>query len=166
MKCENVQDLIAEYRSDMLDSRKRQEIEQHLAECEDCRRELEEFNAVMSLVEDNIPDLEPPVGLWNGVYNRINSPEPERSLLERLAGGWLHRPAQAVGVGAAMVVLVAGLWLGSMKPESHESVDYASSDNRYVQAHALTAGSAPFADRASYISYVAMSQESPSGERK
>lgn len=166
IKCENVQDLIAEYRSDVLEPHRAREFERHLAECADCRQELEDFDALMSLVEDNVTEQEPPVGLWNGVYNRITTPEPKPTILDRLSGGWLRRPARAVGFGAAVLALVAGLMFNTMQHTPSETVEYAAVDNRYVQAHALTAGTAPLADHASYISYVAMSQEPPSTEKQ
>lgn len=166
MKCENVQDLIAEYRSNALEPDVVQEFESHIANCADCRRELEEFDAVVGLVDDNFTELEAPVGLWNGVYNRITEPEQKPSIIDRLTGGWIRTPARALGFGAAVLVLVAGLMFNRMQSPQIENMEYTATDNRYVQAHALTAGTAPLADRASYISYVAMSQESASGEKQ
>lgn len=162
MKCENVRELLAEYRSDVLSPRKCREVEEHIAACKDCARELSEFDSVMALVESNVPDYAPPQGLWNGVYNKITNPEQPTPVFARVRQ-WLQAPVHAAGVGVATIALVAGLLFSPVHQPSAPSLSLTPANNRYVQAHAYSVSQDPLADRAGYVSLIAV-QESESGQ--
>ncbi|MCE5198686.1 MAG: zf-HC2 domain-containing protein [Armatimonadota bacterium] len=159
MKCENVRQLLAEYRSDILSPRKNREIEEHIAACSDCARELNEFDAVMALVESNVPDYTPPQGLWNGVYNKITSPEQPVPVFGKIQQ-WLRIPIHAAGVGAAALAIVVGLFFSPVHQSPGSDLRMTTADNRYIQAHAYSVSQSPLADRAGYVSLITFSQES------
>lgn len=151
--------MLADYRSDILDQRHTDEIEGHLARCEQCAEELRLLDAVLALVDANTSQVEPPVGLWNGVYNRITQPQPRASVWRNIARNWLMRPARAAAMGAAAMALIAGLMFSGLhRGENVPPVSRA--DSEYIQAHALYAGQAPLADRASYLTLVSASSGS------
>jgi len=158
-RCQQTQELLADYRSGVLSSRKAAWIEEHIAQCAECARELRVLDGALALVEANTPEYEPPAGLWNGVYNRITSPEPEPSSVFGDLRRWIARPVQAAGVGVAALALTISLVVIT-GPHNVSAPVEAASNMEYVQGHALYAGQAPLADRAAYLSVVAASSES------
>ncbi len=167
MKCENVQKLLGEYRSDALSARKRRAIQRHIETCETCRQELDTFDSVMDLVASSIPDHEPPEGLWNGVYNRITAPETAPGLLDRIRGGALRKPFHLAGAGAAVTALVVGLILGTVHDTGPgQQLALSAPDNTYVRAHAYTASRAPLANHVSYVSMMATAEQADVGHNQ
>jgi hypothetical protein len=152
--CEKVQGLLADYRAENLGLRKSASVEGHLRQCPDCANELRVLDDVLALLEANMPECEPPVGLWNGVHNRITSPEP----IGHSVRDWISRPIRAAGIGVAALALAIGLMI-STGPREHITPVQLASNMEYVQGHALYAGQAPLADRVSYLSVVAASSE-------
>jgi hypothetical protein len=132
-----------------------------------CARELRTLDAVLELVESNVPDHEPPVGLWNGVRNRITAPEPRRAVVGGNIGRLLRKPVRAASLGAAALALVAAFVVGTVRETPDYGLAFVLADNTYVQAHALSAGHSSFADRVSYLSVVVAAQdEMGHGERQ
>ena len=66
MKCEAVQDLLADYSVNGLDNKTQRRLEVHLSVCSHCTYELELLWRVVSFVE-SAPQKSPPPGLWNGI---------------------------------------------------------------------------------------------------
>jgi anti-sigma factor RsiW len=153
-KCHSVQDMLADYRSGLLSAGKRGWVEAHCAECSECAKELRVLDDVLALVDSNTPMQEPPAGLWNGVANRIATPETGR---RGAFGHWWTRPLRLAGVGVAALALVIAIEFGAVQHDSVVPVRMASG-NEYVQGHALYAGQAPLADRVSYLSLVASNE--------
>lgn len=156
LNCNKVQQLLAEYRTEILDERRCQEIEQHIKECSECAAELRVLDEMLSLVESNTPSYEPPAGLWNGVYNRISAPSVQPLRWDQAICRWIKRPVHAVGVGLTTLVLAATLITAS--PWHSNTAQIVTASNEYSQGHALYASQAPFANQANYISLVALSE--------
>jgi len=154
-----VQDLLADYRTGILSSRKSAWVEEHIQQCTECAKELRLLDGVLALVDANTSEQEPPAGLWNGVYNRITSPEAQRRTVVGGLRQWIAKPVQAAGVGIAALALAVGLFVGTGPRDVNTPMQMASG-SEYVQGHALYAGQAPLADRVSYITVVAASAES------
>lgn len=153
-RCHSVQNILADYRSGLLSAGKRDWVQAHCAECSECAKELRALDDVLALVDANTPMQEPPAGLWNGVANRIAS--PERSAV----GHWWTRPLRLAGVGVAALALVFAMEFGGAQRDSVVPVEMVSG-NEYVQGHALYAGQAPMADRVGYLSLVASNEVQP-----
>lgn len=158
-RCQQVQELLADYRTGILSSRKVAWIEEHLEQCTGCANELSLLDGVLALVDANTPEYEPPAGLWNGIYNRITSPEPKRSTLFVDFGRWIAKPVRAAGIGIAALALAVGLVV-STGPRDVSAPVQVASNIEYIQGHALYAGQAPLADRVGYLTVVAASSES------
>lgn len=155
-KCLKIQEMLADYRTGILSAGKSREIEAHLLECEECAAELKALDDVLELMESNSPQCEPPAGLWNGVYNRITSPEPRRSSFGDKLRGFIAMPARAAGVGVAALALAVGLMLSGGHDNQPGQMTVAS-NNAYIQGHALYASQAPLADSVSYVSLADLS---------
>jgi hypothetical protein len=74
MTCPNYVDLMMAYLDDELDAEQKQVFEQHLASCQECSGELEEFKH-LNRITDEVKFVEPEERIWrlywSGVYNRI-----------------------------------------------------------------------------------------------
>lgn len=157
--CQRIQDKLADYRTGLLNADQCRELEAHLAECEACAHELEVLDSVLEMVESNTPEYEPPVGLWNGVYNQITDPTPRRVGFTDALRGWFAAPIRAAGVGLAALAIAAGLIVSGVHHDpTLPSVKMAAADE-YVQGHALYASQASTSSQAVYLSMVAASSE-------
>ena len=113
MLCDEIAVLLSGYIDGELDNDERTQVEAHVAECSECRREVTELQQ-MAEVTDSMRFMEPPndiwTNYWRGVYNRI----------ERGAGWTIFAVGLAVlvaygiyafvtdpGVGALVKVIIA-----------------------------------------------------------
>lgn len=175
MNCSRIQDLLADYSVEILDARTHQTVEGHLAACVACRKELQVMDAVVALVEEQ-GVRQPPVGLFNGVRNRIESGAIER---ERPAWwAWLSTgPARALAMGGAMAAVALGLlmptgshYAGPVLPDIHAqpgggsavaSGELAGS----IRQHALSAAEGPLTDRVAWEAMAQLVSQDGSGDR-
>jgi len=74
MTCQDYKDLMMAYLDDELDAEQRKMLEQHLASCDKCSAELNEFKELKKLT-DNVKLIEPEDRIWNqywgNIYNRM-----------------------------------------------------------------------------------------------
>lgn len=157
-KCENIQDRLSDYRTGLLSERERVELESHTSVCDDCTYELNLLDSVLSIVEENTAPIEPPAGLWNGVYNRITDPQPERQGLAVTLRRWLWTPVRAAGVGVAVLAIAAGLYVSAPRPRPVSSASMAPADE-YVLGHVLYIGQGNLADRTASMALFNVSVE-------
>jgi len=125
--------------------------------------ELERLKRVMAAVEADLQPVEPPAGLWNGVYNRITAArKPGR---KGLLDGLLITPRRALSLAAAAAVVAGAVIFGvSTHPPRPESAARAPEPAtvEYIQDHASAAAYDAFADRVG-LSFVA---SMPASERR
>lgn len=181
MDCTRIRDLLADYSVRNLDARSHRQVEAHLPVCAECREELRVMDAVVSLVEAH-GALQPPVGLFNGVRNRIEAGDFVR---ERPAwwAVFLTKPARAAAMGMAMGAVVIGLVVptgpsvrqpGRLEMHVAPVGQIAASGElaNSIRQHAMSASEGPLADR---VAWEAMAQiatqnladaESDEGEAK
>ncbi len=85
MNCLEVRTRLSDYIDHDLPSIERQEVEQHLNQCEMCRQELERLLALHSQVASLAREISPPHDLWPGVERRIaGETVPEKKWLRLL----------------------------------------------------------------------------------
>jgi anti-sigma factor RsiW len=159
LRCDEVKKLIADYSVDRLSEKVRRRIEDHLVACPDCAAELARQEKAMNLVEQ-MQMVEPPAGLWNGVYNRITS--PQRSTQRQ---NWLFRcPRWALSLGLCMLVLASVVFLGIDRAGYQKETavpDPAAAE--YIRSHAAASRYDVFADHVG-LSFVAAMQSSDEQE--
>ena len=156
MECRQIQPIIADYSVGLLRAREQEQVEQHLAACAVCARELRQLEAVMSAVEQ-FGAKEPPPHLWNGIYNRITSEAVQQrpGLWDWLLRG--HRRLVAgTATGLAAAALVAAFYFH--KPVTTPPVIWvegkeSGSTAVAMQRHAMLAGTDPFADEVGLEAY-------------
>lgn len=129
--CSEVKELIPELAVGVASGDERARALQHLAHCQDCRRELEEMAEVADELLLLAPDREPPIGF-------------ETRVLDQLAGTKRRRwRAVALSAAAALVLaaLSAGLVYRSMSDERLLAAEYrevlTKFDGRYFQTATL-----------------------------
>lgn len=147
MECREIERLLPDYSVGLLKPRQTEGIAAHLGQCLGCAREWQALQDVMGLVE-RFGALEPPSGLWNGVYNQIMAEEPAPA--RGIAWPWLWSRPRRMALGAVTAAVVAGgLWF-SATPGGFRNVTSAQADVELVGAmreHALASSDGIFADR-------------------
>ena len=69
-ECERVSAMLTDYAEDLLGEDEKRLVEEHVANCGDCRRELGEFMRMSALLK--AARYEPPAGISENVALRIN----------------------------------------------------------------------------------------------
>ncbi len=102
MRCEQIIQLMGEHLDGCLDADRTRELNDHLAGCESCRRELEELRQTLALLRA-LPPVAPPSDLLPSVRRHLAQ---EREV--PLAGFWrvLSLPQIRVAAAAALVIVV------------------------------------------------------------
>jgi anti-sigma factor RsiW len=159
MECIEVQNLLSEYSVGLIEGARKAAVEQHLSACLECSTELEKLNNVMLLVND-LGEVEPPAGLWNGVYNRITEPEPRMGTWERI-GDWLHGQRRTWSVGLATAALAIAILASHV---NHPGVEKSFAAQEYIQGHAIYATQDPLADQAALNTVAAVAYRDQVGD--
>ena len=95
MNHQKIKELISSYNDDELNQEQKKQVEKHLEDCPECRKELEEmrkFEEVMSQMELKKPPGEVWKRYWASVYNRL-----ERRI------GWI-----LLSIGAMIILFFGG----------------------------------------------------------
>ena len=98
MKCDDFKSLMMGYLDDELEPDLRSKVEAHLADCPDCRKELEQFRRMkeeLNMVKFKEPSDAELERYWNNIYNRL-----ERGL------GWI-----TLSLGAIILLSYGGFKL-------------------------------------------------------
>lgn len=102
--CEEIRELLAEVALGIADGEERARVLEHVADCADCRRELERESGIADGLLVLAPEQEPPLGFELDVLRTILPPAPKRrSLLRPLA--------VFAAVAAAVAITVGGMLL-------------------------------------------------------
>ncbi len=107
MNCNDVSKGLVAYLDRRANSAERQEIEQHLAVCGDCRRRAEDFRSLWSVMEE-MPAIEPSFGFDARVRARVAA-EPARKWFE-----WMI-PQPRLALSAALLAVLA-VWMVKTSP--------------------------------------------------
>lgn len=132
MRHTKIQTLLYEYLNNSLSKKERMRVEEHLAGCQRCDRELNELKTTIERVKaiSESPSDARPQEYWNNfatvIDNRITQ-EQQRpvhstpSLVEWLKIQWVFRPkfATVLGSGLAIAIIAIILWKRDVTPPSH-----------------------------------------------
>jgi anti-sigma-K factor RskA len=159
MDCTKAKSLISDYSVGLLSDRTKSDFEGHLDSCPDCKSALEKLERVMSVV-DSLPAMEPPAGLWNGVYNRIAVDAPSRrTYSERLRDVFGLRSVRwSAGLAAAGLIIALSV---SRVQTPKPIVAYAAGE--YAQGHAIFASRDFLADQIALTSSAAIADREQAG---
>jgi anti-sigma-K factor RskA len=119
-----IHDLTAPYALDALDERERAEFEAHLATCEDCRRQLQEFWGVAEALAHGAPaGPVPPPQLRERILTAAGS---ERSNVVPLPRRRALTAAVAAAAAASILAAGLGVWSFSLARDLDRERDAAS----------------------------------------
>lgn len=94
MQCNDIREMISEYIDGVLDADSTALLENHLAECEACRAELDETRAAVALLRE-VPDVEPPADLLDRIHSEIGTGEQELAKPKAWNEGMVERDKDA-----------------------------------------------------------------------
>ena len=105
-RCQGTREVLSELALGIADGAERAEALAHVADCAECRRELERQSAIADGLLTLTPEQEPPIGFELGVLRAIHPPPAPRRR-------FLWRPlAVAAALTAAVAVTAGGMLLG------------------------------------------------------
>jgi Putative zinc-finger len=105
-RCDETRDLLPEIALGIADGAERARVLAHVADCSECRRELERQSAIADELLVLAPEEEPPVGFELGVLGSMQPPAPpprRRSIVRPLAVAAVVALAIAITAGAMQV---------------------------------------------------------------
>jgi hypothetical protein len=154
MDCTTCKKLMSEYSAGMFGGAKEADLTEHIAACAFCNAELTKLQSVMALVE-GLDSREPPVGLWNGVYNSITSQTHERERFGRKLGRIFHRASMRWSLGfvtAALTVLLMIAHIHSPAPVTSD----AYTTEELMQGHVVYSSQDVLSDQVALNSAAAL----------
>lgn len=130
MKSEHVKNMLPDFLEDNLDNKTRQEVKDHLEECEECRRELEQYRVLENLFEEE-KVIAPSAGLEQR-FSAMLEEEKEGNRTTESHFPFRRILQVAAAVAALFLSFQAGRWLEQepseeiiadveKQPESQES---------------------------------------------
>jgi Putative zinc-finger len=133
-RCEETRGLLAEVALGIADGEERARVLEHVADCPDCRRELERESAIADGLLVLAPAEEPPPGFELGVLRSIQPPSTRR--------GWILRWVAVGATVAAAVAITAGAMQLSSRDDRRLADQYraalAEANGTYFGAVRLT----------------------------
>ncbi len=109
-RCEELRELEPELALGIVEGEERGRALEHLAECPDCRRRIEELSEVADQLLLLAPHREPPVGFESEVLRRVlPEPEPKRKRRRRLRLVFAPAAAALAAVGITLAIVAGDL---------------------------------------------------------
>jgi anti-sigma-K factor RskA len=125
----DVHTLTGAYALDALEELERRQFESHLAQCQDCAREVEELRATATRLAMAVA-VQPPDRMWQRVSDRVAATRQEAPLVPRARSSWPVRLTAAVAAAAAAAAVV----LGISTVQTEHQLDAARSQLAQAQA--------------------------------
>jgi len=113
MDCSEVKDLLSSYYDDELPADTRAAVAEHVAGCEECARELEDFSGLSTMAKA-LTHPESPARIWQQLEEQLHSEDRAKAKRPTLLD-WLRetrKPVMQLGLASAAAILVAIAWLG------------------------------------------------------
>jgi anti-sigma factor RsiW len=139
-RCEEVRGLAPELALGIVEGEERGRALEHLADCPDCRRRVEELAEVADELLLLAPHKEVPVGFESRVLGRVLPSPPPRRRRRRLA--LVLSPAAAA---LAAVAITLGIVSGDLRDASHYHQTLNEANGKEFEAYSLYGGAGAFA---------------------
>src|SRR3954451_2442110 len=139
-RCEEVRALAPELALGIVEGEERGRALEHLADCPDCRRRVEELAEVADELLLLAPHREVPVGFESGVLGQVLPAPPPRRRRRRLA--LVLAPAASA---LAAVAITLGIVSGDLRDASHYQQTLQKANGQEFEAYSLYGGGGSFA---------------------
>ena len=136
-RCEEFRELAPELALGIVEGEERGRALEHLADCTDCRRRVEELSVVADGLLLAAPHREPPVGFESKVLSEVLPAPPKRRRRRRLA--LVLTPAAAA---LASVAVTLGIVSGDLRDASHYHQTLQEANGKEFEAYSLYDGGA------------------------
>lgn len=136
-RCEEFRELAPELAVGIVEGEERGRALEHLADCPDCRRRVEELSEVADGLLLATPHREPPVGFESKVLSEVLPAPPKRRRRRRLA--LVLTPAAAA---LASVAVTLGIVSGDLRDASHYHQTLQEANGKEFEAYSLYDGGA------------------------
>ncbi len=138
MECNEIRDNLSLYIDDELSEEEKKALEEHLDNCPECRKELEEYRIIIKAINE-LPDEEPPAGYCKRLHEKLLEAEKDVQDVQKeektsktvtfpsKSRGNKFRWVKYGGLAAALVLvfLVYGNSRGMMKNSSNKMAEQA-----------------------------------------
>jgi anti-sigma-K factor RskA len=111
MERTGIHDLSAAYALDALSAEERQEFEQHLAHCEECRETVAAFHDTAASLAHGVEAQQPPPELRARLLEQARG---ERGNVVQFRPRWTVRATSAVAAVAAVAAIAFGIWAATL----------------------------------------------------
>jgi hypothetical protein len=127
MNCAEVEQRLSAYYDGELPGEARQAVDQHLAACESCARQLDRFRELSSLAQ-SLTEPAAPKGQWPELERKLDEQQSAAPARVSVVPTWWRRPRVALVAAAIVVALGLGWWAYNAwrPPHDHLAVDFAA----------------------------------------
>jgi len=105
MKCSEVRKVLSQYMDGMINGKKREKVEEHLASCHSCTEELKALREVRENLEQ-LGEVDVPANFLDMIHARIEQESPVRRLWRRLFTPTGRRIPLELAAAVSMIVVV------------------------------------------------------------
>jgi hypothetical protein len=144
-RCEETRDMLAELSLGVADGEERGRALEHLAECAECRTELEKLSDVADELALLAPHREVPVGFESGVLANVLPQAPRRSRRRRF--GVMFAPVAAAVAAVAITLVVVS---GDLRDASHYRRTLDTAHGKEFESYPLSSGGSQVGTAFSY----------------
>lgn len=131
-RCEEIRELAPELALGIVEGEERGRALEHLADCPDCRKRVEDLSEVADELLLLAPHREPPVGFESKVLSEVVPAPPRRRRRRRLA---LVLAPAATALAAAAITL--GIVSGDLRDASHYHQTLQQANGKEFEAYSL-----------------------------
>jgi hypothetical protein len=142
-------EIIDDYLSGSLSSRKRSELESLLQRDASARTRVEEARLLSAMLRSSVPDV-PTARIWSAIHSEISPGQAKRPGILELIEGFFSSPALRWGLGSVAALLFIGIGLQVLRQRPQFSTPQASETGQLPQrakSSSATLAQAPAAKR-------------------
>lgn len=146
MKCETIRNMFSSYIDKDLNDIEKTELENHLAECNECRKEYENLLDIISVC-NNLEEVELPQDFRTELHQRLIEEKKKKSFF----GGILERKGMKMATGLVAAALVIAIGIGNSSLFTDNNMKMAQDSGSapgYGATEFAAPSSEPFADSA------------------
>lgn len=141
MKCETIRNMISSYIDKDLNDVEKIELEKHLAECKQCRKEYESMLDIIAVCS-NLEELELPQSFRTELHQKLVGEKKRRNLF----GGILGNKGMKMATGLVAAVLVIAIGIGGSSLLTGKNANMSENAGAAPDYGVATAPAAPPAD--------------------
>jgi hypothetical protein len=133
MKCEEAESAMIEYLDNILENKKRDEVEKHLEICERCLDEMKDIQQILHAVETTEmeqPDENLRINFYHMLHGEMNKQITKEKQLQ--FGGIIGKSSPFIKLAAGFALLIAGIFIGLIV---HSVFSRHGDDTRLTELH-------------------------------